>query len=543
MSMKEALVAQAALITALRDPACYPHEVDTILHIETHISHVLLAGEYVYKIKKPLDLGFLDFSTLAARWFYCEEELRLNRRYAPELYLDVVSIRGHIDAPLVREMSVASPDGDVIEYAVRMRRFPQEALFDRMADEGTLDARHIASLAAVVARFHDQAAHVRITDAFGTARAIEEPMRQNFEQLRPLLTEVDERQMLATIERWSVATHAALMPVFEMRRVEAKVRECHGDLHLANVAWVDDAALPFDCIEFNANLRWIDVQNEIAFTIMDLYARGLKVLALHFLNAYLEHSGDYEGIAVLNAYLVYRAMVRAKVARLRAEEKPTEHAGEAVQRAAVADFALHLDLAWRLTQRRARALVIVHGLSGSGKTVLSGALAGAIGALRLRSDIERKRVAGLDALASSDSAVGADLYSEGATLATYAELTLNARLILEAGWPVIVDAACLERWQRETFRALARELDVPFLIVSCVAAEAVLRERVVNRKATGHDASEAGLEVLVHQLQTAEPLVPEEQPLLVVDTGSEATISSVERIAALLPQNVAAVCE
>jgi aminoglycoside phosphotransferase family enzyme/predicted kinase len=527
---------QAALVQRLRDPACYPHPVDCVEHIETHISHVLLAGDYAYKIKKPVALGFLDFSTLSARRFYCEEELRLNHRFAPQLYLEVIGIGSHSGAPTmgVRLDTANNPDTGAVEYALKMRRFPQENLFNRLAQSGILADTHIDSLAAVVARFHEAAPRAGLADSYGGARAIEAPMRQNFEQLQSLLADEQELALLSAIENWSRKSHATLTPVFEVRRAEGWVRECHGDLHLGNVAWVDEAALPFDCIEFDANLRWIDVQNEIAFAVMDLYARGSEALALRLLNAYLGRTGDYAGLAVFDVYLVYRAMVRAKVARLRATGEQGDTAVESER-----DFALHLKLADRFTKPKARVLIVMQGLSGSGKSVLSEALYVAIGALRLRSDVERKRVAGLDLEAPSGSAIGTDLYSEGATLATYAELTLSARQILEAGWPVIIDAANLERWQRETFRALARELAIPFLIVTCDADEAVLRSRITRRQAIGGDASEADLAVLDHQLKTAEALGVEEQPLLRVDTGRELSAQSVARIkAALAPINV-----
>ena len=517
--------AQAKLVLALCDPACYPHPAGPVELIETHISHVLLAGDYAYKIKKPVNLGFLDFTTLVARRFYCEEELRLNLRLAPSLYLEVVAIGGSAEAP---RLGAAS---GIIEYALKMRRFPQQALFDRMAERGELGGTHIDALAGVIADFHGRAERApAAADPFDGAAAIAAPMRQNFEQLRPLLATEEERSTLAVIESWSLRRHAELVPVFAARHAEGWVRECHGDLHLGNVAWVEGAALPFDCLEFDARLRWIDVISEIAFLYMDLCSRGREDLAARFLNAYLEKIGDYAGLAVLDNYLVYRAMVRAKVAAIRATQPD---AGEDGRREAIADYRAHLALALSFTWPRRQALVIMHGLSGSGKTVVSQELCQVTGAVRLRSDVERKRLGGVEAEAQSGSGLATGLYDEGATLATYAELTRAARLILEAAWPVVVDAACLQRWQRETFRGMAREFAVPFLVAACVADPALLRERVSRRAASGHDASEADLAVLEHQLEAAEPLAADEQPLA-IDTGGEPTAQSVARIVAAL---------
>ena len=386
--LQEAQAAQAKLVMALQAAACYAHPVGVVEHIETHISHVLLAGDYAYKIKKPVNLGFLDFTTLTARKLFCEEELRLNRRLAPSLYLEVVTIGsmgGVSDTPIFGAENA-------IEYAVKMRRFPQEALFDRLAAKGELSNEHIDALASVIAEFHGRVERVKVIDPYACAAAVGEPTRQNFAQLKTLLVTESDLALLDAIENWSLRRHAELVPVLTERHVQGFVRECHGDLHLGNVAWVNDAALPFDCIEFNPDLRRTDVMSEVAFLMMDLSARELGNLANRFLNAYLEITGDYEGLAVLDAYLVYRAMVRAKVAAIRASQPD---AGDTLRRDAMADCRAHLELAARFTQPRRRTLIVMQGLSGSGKTVISQGLLESTGAVRLRSDVERKRMAGL----------------------------------------------------------------------------------------------------------------------------------------------------
>ena len=524
---------QAALIAALSatlsDPSRHPHPVGAVERIETHISRVLLAGDYAYKIKKPVNLGFLDFTTLAARRFYCQEELRLNRRLAPQLYLEVVAICG----PEAEPRFGAGDEAGAIEYAVKMRRFPQAALYDRLAASGEIGSRHIDALAGVIAGFHLRIPACGARDAYGSAGAIEAPMLENFRQIRALLGPRQDAGRLAALERieaWSRAQHAALVPVFEARREGGFVRECHGDLHLGNVAWIDGAAVPFDGIEFDANLRWVDVMSEIAFLVMDLQARGRDDLAHRFLNAYLEATGDYAGLEVFDAYRVYRAMVRAKIAAIRAGQ-----AGAGEETAAQADLDAHIALAQRLIWPRPAALVLMHGPSGSGKTLVSQALLEAGGMVRLRSDVERKRLAGLAAVVRSGSGLDRGLYREEATRATYQELLRLARRVLAAGWPVVADAACLRRWQRELFRSLATELHLPWLIVACVADPALLRERVAQRSSTGRDASDADLAVLERQLGSAEALADDE-PVISVDTGNEPTASSVARILAALSE-------
>ena len=481
--------------------------------IETHISYVLLAGDRAYKIKKAVDLGFLDFSTLAARRFFCAEELRLNRRLAPSLYLDLVAIGGSVAAPRI----VAAEVDGALEYAVRMARFAQPALFDAMARRGELGPAQIDSLARVMADFHRDAARATDAAAYGRAADIELPVRQNFEQIRALPAATGDSEALTALERWSFERHAALAPSFERRRAAGFVRECHGDLHLGNVAWIDGAAMPFDGIEFSAPLRWIDSVSEIAFLLMDLHWHQLPHLAWRFLCAYLERSGDYAGLELLDDYLVYRAMVRAKIAAIRASQ---DGLGAAVRAAALADYAGHLALARQFCQPRRPVLLLMHGYSGSGKSAVARSLVEAGGMLRLRSDVERKRLAGLDALARSASPVNGGLYQQDMTELTYAELTRLARSILVAGWPLVVDATSLRRWQRDLLRELAAELRLPFLIVACAADVELLRQRVSRRAARGRDASEAGLEVLEQQLRgAAADALADDEPVIRVDTG------------------------
>ena len=489
------------LIAALREPARYAHAVGHVELLQTHISCILLAGDYAYKIKKPVNLGFLDFSTLAARRHYCEEELRLNRRTAPGLYLDVLAIGGSASAPVI------GGGGAAIEYALRMRRFGQDDLLDRMARSGTLAPPHIDALARGLAAFHGQIARSGNGDAYGSPQRILAPAMQNFEQMLPLIGAKADIALLARLRDWTVREHAALAPVFEARKRDGWVRECHGDLHLGNIALLEGVPTPFDAIEFNPDFRWTDVMNEIAFLAMDLFDHRLPRLAYRFLNAYLEQTGDYAGLRVLRFYLVYRALVRAKVACLRAHQ-----AGIAAQAKSEIEQEQrrHLQLAERLAAPAHPALLIMHGLSGSGKTTVAQDLLEALGAVRLRSDVERKRLYGIAPQAHSDSAPDAGLYTPAASERTYARLAELTRELLAARYPVIVDAAFLKREQRDRFATLARDAGARFLIAACTAPAETLRARVAAREREARDASEAGLAVLERQFATAEPPAPDE---------------------------------
>jgi aminoglycoside phosphotransferase family enzyme/predicted kinase len=501
------------LIAALADPACYRHAVDRVEVRETHISWVLLAGEYAYKVKKPVRLAFLDFSTLDARRRYCEEELRLNRRTAPELYLAVVPIVATPEGPRLEA------PGEPVEYAVKMRRFPDGALADAMARRGALGPAEVDAIVRAVAALHAAAARAAPDSPHGSPEVIARQALDNFAQIEPLAPR--EAPRLARLAAWTRELAARLAPVFAARRAGGFVRECHGDLHLGNIAFIEDRALPFDCIEFDPALRWMDVMNEMAFLFMDLVAHGLEPLAWRALNGWLEESGDYEGMALVRFYAVYRAMVRAKVAVLSGRE---------------ARLAEYLAAAERLARSSRAALVLMHGLPGSGKTTVAGALAERIGAVRLRSDVERKRLAGIAPLDRAAAAPGRGIYEAAATRRTYARLAGLAGAILDAGWPVIVDAAFPLREQREALRREALVRGVPCLIAVCEAPPSVLRERVRMRQKAARDASDADAAILEHQLAVRQPLAPEEQAIAErVDTADEAARErALERIAAHL---------
>jgi len=501
MPVELTLDAAAALVNALRDPRAYPHPAADVALVETHISWVLLAGQYAYKLKKPLDLGFLDFSTAAKRRAACEEEVRLNRRLAPELYLGVVAIVGPPDAPRIGE------EGPVLDSAVRMRRFDRSNELDRLLERGKLPPGRIQELAEIVARFHGAIDVAPPSSPWGMPAAILASCLDNFAQIAALEHDGPDRARLAALRDWTLAAHARLASVFEQRRMQGFVRECHGDLHLANIVLHEGRVVVFDCIEFNPRLRWIDVASEIAFTIMDLRHRGRRDYAQRFLDAYLVQTGDYDALSVLTFYLVYRAMVRAKVAAIRAGQEAA-HPDDV--RRDEADFRAHLGLAEALIAPRDPGLVITHGVAGSGKSSTAAQLLERGDWVRLRSDVERKRLAGLPPLASSRSGLSEGLYAADATERTYARLADLAERVVRAGFPVIVDAAFLERDRRRAFHELAARLRVPFAILSTEASHDVLRARVASRAQGGADPSEATLPVLERQLAEAERLDAEE---------------------------------
>ena len=454
--------------------------------IETHISWVLLAADTAYKIKKPVHLPFVDYSTLPARRHFCEEEVRLNRQLAPGLYLGVTNITGSPAAPGI------DGTGPVLEHAVRMRRFLPGALFSERIAAGTLDNRDVDQLAALLTGFHESAPRASAADGFSSADQRRRIALAALEGARPLACDA----ALSNLQTWLTAEADALAPLWTSRQADGHVRECHGDLHLANVVRLDDDVAAFDCIEFDPALRWIDILDDVAFVVMDLAAYQRQDLCFRFLNAWLDRTGDHAALPALRFSVVYRALVRAQVEHLRSD------GSEAARRY------LATALAW--AQPGKAWLSIMHGLPGSGKTWVSQRLLEQEGAIRLRSDVERKRLYGLGMLEDSRGR-GLDLYGADTTARTYAQLFELARTALQAGYPVILDAAFPRRTERAQAHALAQDLGVPFSIVHCEAPLPVLRERLLARRG---DASEANVTVLEHVREVVEPLSQEEFSLV-----------------------------
>jgi hypothetical protein len=494
-------VALPPLIAALLDPRVYPHPAGRVELIETHASWLLLAGEFACKIKKSITLPFLDYGTLAKREACCRAELILNRRFASDLYLDVVPIGGTSEQPRFGQLPA-------IEWAVRMHRFDESGRLDRVAERGELQPAQLSQLAATLCAFQRAAAVAAPDTRFGAPEQVLAAARENFVELRQLLPQADQ-PLVEQLARWTEEEFARRAHDFAARKAGGFIREGHGDLHLGNLVLIDGRVTPFDCIEFNEDFRWNDAASEIAFIWIDLLDHRQPGLAAWLLNAWLETGGDSQALAVLRFYAVYRAVVRAKIAALRARQEDAE------QKQADFDSArTYLQLAWQIAVPPAPTFCITCGLSGSGKTTASSArlldpaLTGAGSMIRLRSDVERKRLFGLTPQESSRSPQDGGIYTAEATTRTYARLRSLARDLLTAGWPVIVDAAFLKRAEREDFRALAAELGVDFGILATEAAPEELRRRLGARSG---DASEATVAVLEKQLTWFEPLTADER--------------------------------
>jgi aminoglycoside phosphotransferase family enzyme/predicted kinase len=456
--------------------------------IETHISWVILTGELAYKIKKPVNLGFVDFSTLEARRQACLEELRLNRRLVPELYLDVLTIHGS------REHPTLAKNGPVIEYAVKMRQFPpRSATADSIV--GQLTAREMDELAVLLAGFHRGLPGSPPDPRFGLPDQIWCPAADSLAQLGALLSDAAGRSDIERVRVFLEAEMRRNRDLMERRHAAGAVRECHGDLHLGNLVRLDDRLVPFDALEFDPALRWIDVLNEVAFLVMDLGHHGRRDLAFRFLNRYLDATGDHEGLPVVPFYLGYRALVRAKV-RAMAPPGLTSATRQTVDRLLAEAADPHAGAA--------ALLVLMCGVSGTGKSWIAERLAERLGAIHVRSDVERKRLFGFEALDRTASAAETGIYDPQASAHTYRRLCAIAACSLSCGFPVIVDATNLRREHRAPFLTAARDAGCPAAILVCQADRATIEHRVSRRLAAGQDPSEARMEIVDRQRRLME---------------------------------------
>jgi aminoglycoside phosphotransferase family enzyme/predicted kinase len=479
------------LVERLLGPEAYPHAVSApVRMVETHISRVYLTGAFAYKVKKPVRLTFLDYSTLERRREFCEEELRLNRRYAPELYLGVSAVAGPVTAPRV------DGEGDAVEYAVRMRQFDRRQELDVLIGAGTVGAMELSALGKHIASFHAAASGLDAASPYGRPEAVQRVTLANFAELRRLPEAAARGEVLEDLERWVACEFERTRDLMQSRRDSGRVRECHGDLHCGNVVRWAGELTPFDGIEFDPALRYVDVASDLAFLTMDLAVRGRDDLRHAALQTWAESLGDFEALRLLPYFETYRALVRAKVGALRA----LQHSAGGAERARDCEEALRY-LGWAVARARRPppALLLTCGYSGSGKTWLARALATGMRALHLRSDVERKRLAGLGPLADSRSPLDGGIYTPEYTRRTYERLHDCAADVLAGGESVIVDAAFLRSDERARMLELADRLGIRAAILHCVAPMDVLRERVSGRSRAGADASEAGVATLERQ--------------------------------------------
>ncbi len=499
----DAETARRQLPGALTNPAAYPHECREVRLIETHMSWLFLTGEFAYKVKKPIHFDFVNFSSVALRRHFCEEELRLNRRFAPDLYLGVATIVA-ADGRLVVTDDPDHPDA--VEWAVRMRQFDPDAQADKLLDDNLLTLDELRRFGSSIASQHrDITPHPGAYDAAG-------PMRDNFTTLCALPCSHPYEETLAALREHLEREIARLEPEFERRQHDHHVKECHGDLHLSNMVRLESGLCAFDCLEFDAELRNIDVMCDAGFLLMDCLVRGRGDLGYAFIDGYLNVSGDYAGAALLPVFADYRSMVRAKVAGLRLDQAPQDPE-------AAAKLKRHLEWSAGRMARPPGRLLIMCGVSGTGKSHWAEQLVTALPAIRIRSDVLRKVQAGMQVAETSGADIGAGIYSDDKSTDLYVEMAAMAQALLACGEHVIIDAACLHAAKRQRLYAAAEAVKAECTLLHLTGEPDLLHARIAGRNAAGNDPSEADGKVLEWQLEWAEP-PGDDEPSISVDTSN-----------------------
>lgn len=471
------------LIQAMLDPAFYPHPVQTPIQlIQTHISYILLTGDYAYKVKKPLDFGFLNFTTLQQRRHFCQEELRMNQRGAPGLYLEVLPIT-QVNGHFQLNGSPGSTDC-VVEYALKMRQFPQESLLSNLFARGELTAALMEELGRVVAAFHAQTETNDYIRSFGRPERVREAFDENYRQTQRYIGGPQTAQQYQETQAYTDWFFAERQDLFQQRLDQDRIRECHGDLHLGNICLWEGKLLLFDCIEFNESFRFVDVMYDVSYAVMDLDARHRPDLGNAYLNTYLEETGDWEGLKILPIYLNRQAYVRAKVTSFLLDDPA---AAEETKAEAFQTAAQYYRLAWEYTQPKQGRLLIMSGLSGSGKSTVARHLARQQGAIHIRSDAVRKHLAGIPLRERGGPAV----YTPEMTAKTYQRLLQLGTELAQEGYTVILDAKFDRQELRGMAIAQAQARGIPLRILHCYAPTTLLQERLQRRASSQTDETSA----------------------------------------------------
>ncbi len=516
-------------VTAMLCPEFYPHRPTHVALVQTHISYVFLAGDEVYKVKKPISFSFLDFSTLSLRRHFCHEEVRLNRRLAPDLYRGVVAVcRTAKGYRLGRE-----EDSSAVEYAVNMRRLPADRMLTELLDRNEVRRELMATIAARLAEFHRGADAGPEVRAAGDPAVIARLMKEDFAEMeafrgRTISAGHDDaiQQFCHDFVRW-------FGPRMRERQSEGRIRDCHGDLRAEHIC-VTNGLVIFDCIEFNPQFRFRDIASEIAFLAMDLDYRGHPELADHLIARYASAANDSDLPRLVPFYQCHRAYIRGKAESLKSAAREVR-ASEREQ--AHHNAVRHFALAYRYTWSYTACLVAVVGLSGTGKSTLAAALRERTGFTHINSDVVRKQLAGVPVDRHSPAPRGSALYSPVHSARTYAAMFSRAADALAAWHGAIVDATFQRRVDRDAARALAREYRVPLLIVECRCDEQEVHRRLIDRTRRGEGPSDADWQIYCQQRRQYEPFAPDEPPdRLVVDTGDPISkvLAAVDRALRLL---------
>ncbi len=474
----------ATLVEALLKPEAYPHRPQQIELVQTQISLVFLAGDYVYKIKKPVNFGFLDYTSLEKRLFYCQQEVQLNRRLCPDVYLGVVKVVEQGGA-----ISVEG-EGEAIEYAVKMRRLASDRTMDRLLEAGQVSPEMLQRVAERLANFHAQAETNAEIGGYGDLEMIRENCQENFGQTEKHIELCLSRKAYEALKYYSYLFLELNRPLLQKRRDESRIRDCHGDVHSAHVCFTDGICI-FDCIEFNERFRYADVASEVAFLAMDIDFHGHPEHSQHLVDTYVASSGDHDLLLLLNFYKSYRAYVRGKVESFKLDDPLISQVDK---KRALEMARRYFDLAYSYIDTQGPALFITTGLIGTGKSTLAQALAERLDIPVISSDIVRKSLAGIPVTEHRFEEVRGGIYSADFSQRTYGELFRQASERLSEGRSVILDAAFGRAEDRRKAMELAEEKGADFWALECVCADETIMERL-ERRMKEESASDGRVEI------------------------------------------------
>jgi len=495
------MVRLEALIRAMSDPAFYPHKPESVQVIQTHISVVFIAGKFVYKLKKPLNLDFLDFTTLEKRRYFCEQEVKLNSRFSEGIYLGVVDICQDLSGVNL------SGKGETIEVAVLMSRIPEDRIMTNMLKKDLITTDILDRLADRIAYFHSHAAGGSGIAGFGSTEVIYRNVKENFDQVFPFVGRTIDEDTYTQISRLSpdfIDTHRDL---FLERMRSGFIRDCHGDLHVDHVVILDEIML-YDCIEFNDRFRYGDTAADLAFLLMDLDFQGYPAFAKHLAERYAHTSGDAELLRLLGFYQSYRAFVRGKVLGFELDEPEIS---DAERDKAVTTAKDYFRLSLSYLKPPPPAIIIMCGLMATGKSFIAAKLAKRLGVAVLRSDEIRKDLHGVERSQHRFDIYREGIYTANATERTYEALFNAAERSLAQGRSVILDASFMSYEHRHRAHELALGAKVRFRLIECTAPEEVVKERLKARLMQTDEPSDGRWEIFDSQKAAFQPIRSDEE--------------------------------
>lgn len=481
----------STIVTALQNPEIYPEQPGKVELVQTHVSAIFLTGEHVYKVKKPVDFGFLNFTTLEKRKYYCHQEVELNRRLCPEVYLGVVEISFHKG-----QIFLGEGEGEIVEYAVLMKQLPQDCMMDRQLARGGITPALLHKIAAKAAHFHANAATNTEISSYGGIETIRKNVEENFTQTEKYVGLSLSPETFQDIRENNRLFMQVKLPLFQKRISSGKIRDCHGDLHLQHVCLTDEILI-FDCIEFNQRFRYSDVAADIAFLLMDLDFHGYPLLSADLAASYLDMSRDWPLFLLLNFYKSYRAYVRGKVISFRLDDPGiSSEEKDSAQEEARRYFRLAQHYAKKLNRP---ALFITSGLIGTGKSTIARAFSGALDLKWLSSDIIRKELAHLSPQEKRFEKFHQGIYSPDFSRKTYQTLLDRAKAHLACGISVVIDASFKKHIDRKEALSLARQMDADFLLIECQCSEEEIRKRLARRASDEKQPSDGRWEIFAEQ--------------------------------------------